>query len=137
MIKIQKNKITIEQKLRKSTLTRQELLSALGMTIVCHKDSSERCNNIILFSLRGRRLEVAGERENGRSRGRHARGDSRPPVFSCAHYFQAPATRVSPSRAPVFSCAHYFQAPATQAKFCFPMMANDQRFLKSIHVSRF
>ena len=23
--------------------------------------------------------------------------------------------RVSPSRAPVFSCAHYFQAPATQA----------------------
>ena len=28
-------------------------------------------------------------------------------------------TRVSPSRAPVFSCAHYFQAPATQAKsFC-------------------
>ena len=24
--------------------------------------------------------------------------------------------RVSPSRAPVFSCAHYFQAPATQAK---------------------
>ena len=25
-------------------------------------------------------------------------------------------SRVSPSRAPVFSCAHYFQAPATQAK---------------------
>ena len=24
--------------------------------------------------------------------------------------------RVSPSRAPVFSCAHYFQAPATQAR---------------------
>ena len=24
----------------------------------------------------------------------------------------------SPSRAPVFSCAHYFQAPATQAKIC-------------------
>ena len=23
---------------------------------------------------------------------------------------------MSPSRAPVFSCAHYFQAPATQAK---------------------
>ena len=34
-----------------------------------------------------------GERENGRARGRHA-----------------------PSRAPVFSCAHYFQAPATQAR---------------------
>ena len=26
------------------------------------------------FSLRSRRLEVAGERENGRARGRHARG---------------------------------------------------------------
>ena len=46
-------------------------------------------------SLRSRRLEVAGERENGRARGRHA----------------------SPSRAPVFTCAHYFQAPATQAIF--------------------
>ena len=28
---------------------------------------------------------------------------------------RARQTRVSPSRAPVFSCAHYFQAPATQA----------------------
>ena len=37
-------------------------------------------------SLRSRRLEVAGERENGRARGRHA-------IFSCAHYFQAPATQ--------------------------------------------
>ena len=43
------------------------------------------------------RLEVMGERENGRARGR----------------------RMSPSRAPVYSCecAHYFQAPATQAIF--------------------
>ena len=49
-----------------------------------------------ISSLRSRRLEVVGERENGRARGRHP--------------------RVSPSRAPVFSCAHYFQAPATQAK---------------------
>ena len=49
--------------------------------------------------LRSRRLEVVGTRKNGRARRRHA---SRP--------------RVSPSRAPVFSCAHYFQAPATQAK---------------------
>ena len=39
-----------------------------------------------------------GERENGRARGRHL------------------SPRVSSSRAPVFSCAHYFQAPATQAK---------------------
>ena len=28
-----------------------------------------------MFSLRSRRLEVAGERENGRARGRHARGE--------------------------------------------------------------
>jgi len=48
-------------------------------------------------SLRSRRLEVVGERERGRARGRHA------------------FPRVSPSRAPVFSCAHCFQAPATQA----------------------
>ena len=54
-------------------------------------------------SLRSRRLEVVGETENGRARGRHARGD-------CSL-----SLRVSPSRTPVFSCAHYFQAPATQA----------------------
>ena len=29
-------------------------------------------------SLRGRRLEVVGERENGRARGRHARGEGAP-----------------------------------------------------------
>ena len=34
-------------------------------------------------SLRSRRLEVVGERENGRARAR----------FSCAHHFQAPATQ--------------------------------------------
>ena len=44
-------------------------------------------------SLRSRRLEVVGERENGCMRG------SRTPVFSCAHYFQAPDTqaKVSPA----------------------------------------
>ena len=38
-----------------------------------------------------------GERENRRARGRHARDESpsRAPVFSCAHYFQAPATRAT------------------------------------------
>ena len=48
-----------------------------------------------LYSLHSRRLEVVGERENGRARGRHARGVSRSlaHVFSCAHYFQAPATQ--------------------------------------------
>ena len=54
-----------------------------------------------ISSLRSRRLEVVGERENGRARGRHATGSLSPGV--------------SPSRAPVFSCAHYFQVPATQA----------------------
>ena len=54
-------------------------------------------------SLRSRRLEVVGERENGRARGRHVRGEG--PL----------SPRVSPFRAPVFSCAHYLQAPATQA----------------------
>ena len=42
--------------------------------------------------MRSRRLEVVGERENGRARGRHPRG-SRAPVFSHAHHFQAPATQ--------------------------------------------
>ena len=40
-------------------------------------------------NLRSRRLEVVGERENGRV------SPSRGPVFSCAHYLQAPATQVS------------------------------------------
>ena len=40
-------------------------------------------------SLRSRRLEVVGERENGPAQGRHA------PVFSCFHYFQAPATQAN------------------------------------------
>ena len=41
-------------------------------------------------SPRSTRLEVVGERENGRARGRRARGEGAP-MFSCAHYFQAPA----------------------------------------------
>ena len=40
-------------------------------------------------SLGSRRLEVVGERENGRARGRHA------PVFPWAHYFQTPATQAN------------------------------------------
>ena len=53
---------------------------------------------MFVSNLRSRRLEVVGERENGRARGRHARGEghaSRALVFCCAHYFQAPATQVS------------------------------------------
>ena len=52
------------------------------------------------FSLRSRPLEEVGEIENGRARGRHAKG-------------------VCPSRAPVFFCANCFQAPARQAKWTF------------------
>ena len=39
------------------------------------------------YSLRSRRLEVVGEREKERARGRHA------PVLFFAHYFQVPATQ--------------------------------------------
>ena len=49
-------------------------------------------------SLRSRRLEVVGERENGRARGRQVRGF----YFSRTRFF--------------FLCAHWFQAPATQAR---------------------
>ena len=40
-------------------------------------------------SLGSRRLEVVGERENGRTRGRHA------PIFPSAHYFQGPAMQAN------------------------------------------
>ena len=43
---------------------------------------------IVNNSLRSSRLEVVGERENKRVR----EGDTRE-VFSCAHYFHAPATQ--------------------------------------------
>ena len=59
---------------------------------VCFQESG-----IKITSLHSRRLEVVG-REKGPARGRQAR------VVS---------PRVSPSRAPIFSCAQYFQAPAT------------------------
>ena len=62
----------------------------------------KRSQNEENSSLRSRRLEVVGERENGCALGARD-GDTLSP-------------RVSPSRAPVFSCAHYFQAPAAQAK---------------------
>ena len=56
-----------------------------------------------VFSLRSRRLEVVGERENRRARGRHAR--------------MSPLACLLVARQ-FFSCAHYFQAPATQARAC-------------------
>ena len=43
-------------------------------------------------SLHSRRLEVVSERENRHVQGRCARGEGAH-VFSCAHYFQAPATQ--------------------------------------------
>ena len=63
--------------------------------IFCDKLSRNSCRHWPFdhcHSLRSRRLEVAGERGNGRARGRHA---SRAPVFSCAHYLQAPATQAT------------------------------------------
>ena len=38
---------------------------------------------LYLSSLRSRRLEVAGERENGRARGRHARGEGASFPLAC------------------------------------------------------
>ena len=38
---------------------------------------------VVLASLRGRRLEVVGERENGRARGRHVRGEGAPSPLAC------------------------------------------------------
>ena len=43
--------------------------------------------------------------------------------------------RVSPSRSPVFSCAHYFQAPATQAIFDLARTTYDIAFFQETLVS--
>ena len=43
---------------------------------------------MFVSSLRSRRLEVVGERENGRARGRHARGEG--VSFSRARFFFVP-----------------------------------------------
>ena len=88
--------------------------------IICRADlaSLNKRNELVTSrrrSLRSRRLEVAGERVNGRARGRHARV----------------SPRVSPSRAPVFSCARYFQAPATQVS------TRVNSFLSSLHLPLF
>ena len=56
-----------------------------------------------VFSLRSRRLEVVGERENRRARGRHARVSPLGCLLLARQFF---------------SCAHYFQAPATKARAC-------------------
>ena len=53
------------------------------------------------YSLRSRRLQVVGKRENGRARGRHAR----------VRRLSLPS-RVSFSRGRFFLC-HYFGAPAS------------------------
>ena len=52
-------------------------------------------------------MEVAGETENGRARGRHARGEGAGASSPLACLLLA---------RPFFFCAHYFQAPATQAR---------------------
>ena len=49
-----------------------------------------------MLSLRSRRLEVLGERENGHARGRHARGEGAPSPLAClllgARFFLVPTT---------------------------------------------
>ena len=48
---------------------------------VVHSDQKQRTkrqHSKFRFSLRSRRLEVVGERENGCARGRHARGEGAP-----------------------------------------------------------
>ena len=72
--------------------------------------------NASIASLRSRRLEVAGERENGRAKGRHARVA---PVFSCAHYFQAPATQAIPLQTRV--CQHRVNRQPNQSKKPFQL----------------
>ena len=41
------------------------------------------CKGKLVPSLRSRRLEVAGERENGHARGRHARGEGASSPLAC------------------------------------------------------
>lgn len=62
----------------------------------CMKNDSKALATILVACVAG--AWKVGGRENGRAQGRHARSEG-----------------VSPSRAPGFSCAHFFQAPATQA----------------------
>ena len=70
------------------------------LLVVSHLSSfSESCfGSSGNSSLRSRRLEVAGERENTRARGRHA---------TCAHYFQAPATQARVTRFPLNACDNW------------------------------
>ena len=75
-------------------------------------------------SLRSRHLEVVGERENGRARGRHERS-----VVSCR------VLRVSFSRARFFVCAGYDNHLSTQETFFVPKVAVVERF-EWIHTSK-
>ena len=43
-----------------------------------HNNNDLRIIYQFIYSLRSRRLEVVGERENGHARGRHARGEGAP-----------------------------------------------------------
>ena len=73
---------------------------------------------VVLASLRNRRLEVVGKRENGRARGRHARGEGAPSPLACLLL----------ARSFSLACAHYFQAPAaTQAAFWHSNASTEDR----------
>ena len=82
--------------------------------------SSCFCNRPSI-SLRSRRLEVVGERENRRARGRHARELPLP-------------SRVSFSRAR-FSCAHYFLVPCSTTSHKQPPLSTTPKFSQPNHCS--
>ena len=73
-------------------------VSAETLGFLCHVvrasyfDCNVRNKNIEV-ALRSRRLEVVGERENGRARTRHSRVS-----FSRAHFFLSPATSKTPAK---------------------------------------
>ena len=77
------------------------------MNLHCCRDKKSKFRN----SLRSRRLEVVGERENGRARGRLARGEGAPARKAPENRFPPPSPITW--QPPFFH--YYFQA--TQASF--------------------
>ena len=98
--------------------------------------------NIYLFgfSLRSRRLEVVGERENRRTRGRHARVD----FFSLARFFSCPLL-TSPCYAGYFGLFFDNFTPDKCTRLCFqrsinstnPKIRTDQLISLSKNLLRF
>ena len=64
-------------------------------------------------------------------------GEGAETIFGCLPCRRYLSPRVSPSRAPVFSCAHYFQAPATQAINFQVFFCLLYRFYLKLHFHKF